>query len=37
VGRKEELPFIAAERTSQHSPIKVGAAAKRQSRHLLAS
>lgn len=37
VGRKEELPFLAADRDSQRARTKTGAAAKRQSRHLIAS
>jgi hypothetical protein len=37
IGRKEELPFLAGERETLHSPSKSGSSAKRQSRHLLAS
>jgi radical SAM superfamily enzyme YgiQ (UPF0313 family) len=36
VGRKEELPFLAVERTTRRAPVKSGPAAKRQTRHLLA-
>jgi hypothetical protein len=37
VGRKEELPFLAAARTAHNSQPKSATALKRQSRHLLAS
>jgi radical SAM superfamily enzyme YgiQ (UPF0313 family) len=36
-GRKEELPFLADDRAAHRSPAKSATAAKRQSRHLLAS